>query len=400
MRKVTPTWAQDIDARHESLIALRRDFHRHPELSFQEHRTAEIIAERLHAANLEVRTGIGGTTAVVGILHGDKPGRTIAWRADIDALPLTERLEASFASGSEGIMHACGHDGHTAISITLAELLATRRAELPGTAVFLFQPAEEVFGGARPMIDAGVLNHPRVEEVYGLHLTTQTPVGHVSIRPGPAMASADFYDIEVEGKGGHGAYPHLSVDPITVAANILLGMQNLVSREVAAKEPAVLTVGQIMAGTKHNIIPATATMRGSLRAFNQSVREQVIERLGTFVSSIAHAYQAEAHIAFQGHGCPAVVNHDQQTAFVRRCAAEELGTDVVEDGDLVMASDDMSLFLDERPGCYFRVGIAPTDGAPHPHHAPEFEMHEGGLSVGLRVALSVMLNALRNEPGM
>jgi amidohydrolase len=397
MRKGTLSWAQEIDARHESLIALRRDFHRHPELSFQEHRTAEIIAERLHTAGLEVRTGIGGTTAVVGILHADKPGRTIAWRADIDALPLTERLEAPFVSGSEGIMHACGHDGHTAIGIVLAEILAARRAELPGTAVFLFQPAEEVFGGARPMIDAGVLNHPRVEEVYGLHLTTQTPVGHVAIRPGPAMASADFYDVEVEGKGGHGAYPHLSVDPITVAANILLGMQNLVSREVAAKEPAVLTVGQIVAGTKHNIIPATATMRGSLRTFNQSVREQVIERLGTFVSSIAHAYQAEAHIAFQGHGCPAVVNHDQQTTFVRRCAVEELGADVVEDGDLVMASDDMSLFLEERPGCYFRVGIAPTDGVPHPHHAPEFAMHEGGLPVGLRVALSVMLNALRKE---
>lgn len=392
MSKTTLEWSQEIDARQESLVALRRDFHRHPELSLQEHRTAEIIAERLHAANLEVRTGIGGT-GVLGILHGDKPGRTIAWRADIDALPLTELLEAPFASGTSGVMHACGHDGHTAIALTLAEILAARRAEVPGTAVFIFQPAEEIFGGAKPMLDAGVLDQPRVEEVYGLHLTTQTPVGHVGVRPGPSMASADFFDIEVEGKGGHGAYPHLSIDPITVAANILLGMQNLVSREIAAKEPAVLTIGQIVAGTKHNIIPATAVMRGSLRTFNQSVREQVVERLGTFVSNIAQAYQAEAHLSFQGDGCPTVINHSKESDFVRQCAVDELGSAAVEDGDLVMASDDMSLFLQARPGCYFRVGIAPV-GVPRPHHAPEFEMNEGGLPVGLRVALNVMLSAL------
>jgi amidohydrolase len=394
MSKTTLEWIQEVERRQESLIALRRDFHRHPELSFQEQRTAQIIAERLYAAGLEVRTGIGATTAVMGILHGDKSGRTIAWRADIDALPLTELLQAPFVSGTPGVMHACGHDGHTAIALTLAEILASRRAEVPGTAVFLFQPAEEVFGGAKPMIAAGVLDNPRVEEVYGLHLTTQTPVGHVSIRPGPAMASADFFDVEIQGKGGHGAYPHLSIDPITVAANILLGMQNLVSREVKAQEPAVLTVGQIVAGTKHNIIPASATMRGSLRTFSELVRHQVVERLGTFVTNIAQAYQAEARLAFQGEGCPTVVNHASQTTFVHHCAVDELGAEAVEDGDYVMASDDMSLFLRERPGCYFRVGIAPS-GPPRPHHAPEFEMNEAGLPVGLRVGLNVMLSALR-----
>ena len=394
MSTISQPWSQEIGQRRDSMVALRRDFHRHPELSFKEHRTAEIIAERLHRAQLEVRTGIGGT-GVMGILHGDTPGRTIAWRADIDALPLIEKLDAPFASATEGVMHACGHDGHTAIAITLAEILAARRAEMPGTAVFLFQPAEEVFGGAKPMIDAGVLDNPRVDEVYGLHLTTQMPVGQVSVRPGPSMASADFFDVEVQGKGGHGAYPHLSVDPITVAANILLGMQNLVSREIAAQEPAVLTVGQIVAGTKHNIIPAAATMRGSLRTFNQIIREQVIERLGTFVTNIAHAYQAEAHLSFQGAGCPPVINHDEQSAFVHRCAVDAIGADMVIDGDLVMASDDMSLFLQQRPGCYFRVGIAPVGGPPRPHHAPEFEMNEAGLPAGLHVALSVMLNALQ-----
>jgi amidohydrolase len=394
MSTISQPWPQEIGQRRDSMVALRRDFHRHPELSFKEHRTAEIIAERLHRAQLEVRTGIGGT-GVMGILHGDTPGRTIAWRADIDALPLIEKLDAPFASATEGVMHACGHDGHTAIAITLAEILAARRAEMPGTAVFLFQPAEEVFGGAKPMIDAGVLDNPGVDEVYGLHLTTQMPVGQVSVRPGPSMASADFFDVEVQGKGGHGAYPHLSVDPITVAANILLGMQNLVSREIAAQEPAVLTVGQIIAGTKHNIIPAAATMRGSLRTFNQIIREQVIERLGTFVTNIAHAYQAEAHLSFQGAGCPPVINHDEQSAFVHQCAVDAIGANMVVNGDLVMASDDMSLFLQQRPGCYFRVGIAPVGGPPRPHHAPEFEMNEAGLPTGLHVALTVMLNALQ-----
>ncbi len=394
MSKTTLTWSEELSARHDDLVALRRDFHRHPELSNQEHRTAEIIAERLHAAGLDVRTGVGGSTAVVGVLHGDQPGRTIAWRADIDALPLTEILDAPFTSGTSGIMHACGHDGHVAIGISLAELLAARRAEMPGTAVLLFQPAEEVFGGARPMIQAGALENPHVEQVYGLHLTTQTPGGHVAVRSGPCMASADFFDIEVRGKGGHGAFPHLSKDPITVAANILLGMQNLVSREVAAKEPAVLTVGQIISGTKHNIIPVTATLRGSLRTFNAEVREQVMERLGAFVTNIAHAYEAEAHLSFADEGCPTVVNHDAESAFVHRCAVEEVGADCVGEADMMMGSDDMSLFLEERPGCYFRVGIAPDDGIQRPHHAPEFEMNEIGLPVGLRVALNVMLNAL------
>src|SRR5437899_4417106 len=308
MSKTTPEWAEEIARRLDGLVALRRDIHRHPELSFEERRTAEIIAERLHAAKLEVRTGFA-RTGVLGVLRGDRPGRTIAWRADIDALPLSESLDLPFVSATPGVMHACGHDGHAAIGITLAEMLAARRREVPGTAVFLFQPAEEIFGGAKPMIDAGALDDPRVAEVYGLHLTTQAPVGQVTVRPGPAMASADFFDVEIAGRGGHGAYPHLSVDPITVAANILLGMQNLVSREIAAQETAVLTVGQIVAGTKHNIIPATAVMRGSLRTFNPVVRDQVVERLGAFVTNIAHAYQAEAHLTFQGDGCPTVVNH-------------------------------------------------------------------------------------------
>jgi amidohydrolase len=328
------------------------------------------------------------------VLHGDRPGPTIAWRADIDALPLTELLEAPFSSGTPGVMHACGHDGHTAIAITMADILAARRAEMAGTAVFLFQPAEEVLGGARPMIEAGALDNPRVDEVYGLHLTTLQPVGQVQVRPGPSMASADTFTVEVQGAGGHGAMPHLSIDPITAAANILLGMQALVAREVPAQDTAVLTVGQIVSGTKGNIIPDRAIMRGTLRAFEQSVRDHLVSRLGSFAADIAKAYRAQATTRFDGGSCPAVVNHAKETEFVRTCAVDELGAEAVTDGRVVMASDDMSLFLRERPGCYFRVGIASATGPARPHHAPEFEMNEAGLPVGLRVGLAVMRAAL------
>ena len=393
MKKTSPSFGQEIDARLDSLVALRRDFHRHPELSFHERRTAEIIAERLHKAKLEVRTGLAGT-GVVGVLHGDRPGRTIAWRADIDALPLTEKLDAPFCSGTDGVMHACGHDGHTAIAITLAEILAARRAEMPGTAVLIFQPAEEVLGGAKPMIAAGVLDNPRVEEVYGLHLTTQMRAGTVMVRPGPNMASADAITVEVTGTGGHGAYPHLSVDPVTAAAHILIGMQHLVAKEVSAQETAVLTIGQIVAGTKNNIIPASAVMQGTLRTFADSVREQILARLPAFAADMARAYRADARVTFGDMSCPTVINPERETVFVQQCAEAELGAERVGHGHAVMASDDMTYFLRERPGCYFRVGIAPADGRNAPHHAPGFEMNEDGLPAGLRVGLNVMLNAL------
>src|SRR5439155_677534 len=297
------------------MVALRRDFHRHPELSFTEQRTSHIIAERLTTAGLEVKAGIA-RTGVVGILRGDPPGKTIAWRADIDALPLTETLRAPFASGTPGVMHACGHDGHTAIAITAAEILAARRKELPGTAVFIFQPAEEVLAGAKPMIEAGVLERPRVDEIYGLHLTTQDKTGTVNVRRGPTMASGDGFNVEVTGKGGHGAYPHLSVDPMTAAAHILIGMQSLVTKEVAAKETVVLSVGQITAGTKNNIIPEKAIMRGTLRTFDMDVRERMLGRLQSFTSDMARAYRAEAQVELT-MGCPPVVNPERETELVR-----------------------------------------------------------------------------------
>ena len=396
-RKGEMTWSEALGTRHDGMIELRRDLHRNPELSMAEHRTAEVIAERLQAAGLEVRTGLettGAETAVVGVLRGERPGPTIAWRADIDALPLDEIPDLPFKSVTPGAMHACGHDGHTAIAVTLAEALAGRRAEMPGTAVFLFQPGEEVFGGAAPMIAAGVLDDPHVEAVYGLHLTTQSPAGKVWVHPGPSMASADFFNIEVRGMGGHGAFPHFSRDPITIAAHIVVGLQHLVAREISAQETAVLTVGQIESGTKNNIIPETAILRGSLRTYNQTVREQVLARLESFAGAIAEAHRAEAVLGFEAGSTPALVNPSDQTAFIRGCLEESMGHGAVETSRPVMASDDMALFLEARPGCYFRVGIGAPGQPVVPHHNPNFLMDEAGLPVGLKVALHVMLRAL------
>ena len=391
--KQAGSFATDVEARRDDLVALRRDFHQHPELSFDERRTSEIIADRLHKAGLEVRTGIA-RTGVIGVLRGDQPGRTIAWRADIDALPLDETLDLPFRSSTKDVMHACGHDGHTAVGITMAEVLAARRGTLPGTIVFLFQPAEEVFGGAAPMIEAGALDDPHVDEVFGLHFTTRTQTGLVAVRPGPVLASADFFDVDVRGEGGHGAYPHLSVDPITVAANVTLGLSHLVAREVAAHHTAVLTVGQITGGTKHNIIPAVATMRGSIRAFDPGVRAQLKRRLADYARDIARAYRADVAVTFQADGCPAVVNHEAPTAFVADRVAATMGADTLTTDAVSMASDDVSLFLQKRPGCYFFIGAAPDSGPPRPHHAPEFEMNERALPIGLRAGLEVVSAAL------
>jgi amidohydrolase len=393
-----PDICSDLQRHGDDLIALRRDLHRHPELSHAERRTSALVADRLHAAGLEVTTGVAGT-GVVGVLRGDCPGRTIAWRADMDALPLHEAVDSPFRSVTSDVMHACGHDGHTAIAVVVAEVLAARRAQVPGSAVFLFQPAEEVFGGAQPMIDAGVLDRHGIEEVYGLHLTSRLPVGRIEARAGVSMASADFLEIEVKGRGGHGAAPHLAVDPIAIAAQLLVGLQQVVTSTVPVQHAAVLTIGQFTAGTAPNIIPERAVLRGSLRTLRAEDRAAVLERLDAYVQAVATAQRAQATIRCLGAGCPPLVNHAQPTALVCSCADGELGAGGVEPGEPVLASDDMSLFLEHRPGCYFRVGAAP-EGRPGPsHHSPDFEIHEGGLGVGARVAAQVLLRALGTATG-
>lgn len=384
---------EDLLSRSGDLIAMRRDLHRHPELGFEEHRTAELVAERLSRAGLEVTCGLAGT-GVMGILHGDRPGRTIAWRADMDALPLSEASDSPYRSLTDEVMHACGHDGHTAIGVILAEVLAKHRASLPGTAVFLFQPAEEVFGGARAMLEAGLLETSGIEEIYGLHLTSRLPVGRIEAPTGLSMASADFLEIEIRGRGGHGADPSQTVSPIAIAAELLAGLPRLVSDALGPDHTATLTICQLAAGTAPNIIPELATMTGSLRALDPGDRRALLDHLARTVKETA-AGSGGRGVLRTPSCCPPLVNHEAQTAHVHACASAIVGDAAVEAGAPVLASDDMSLFLQERPGCYFRVGAALPGRPELPHHSAEFDIDEGALTVGARVAAAAILGAMR-----
>lgn len=386
-------WLQAAETRKDELIALRRDFHRYPELSFQELRTAEMVAHHLRKAGLDVRSGVA-KTGVVAVLRGEKPGRTAAWRADMDALPLSEKAGPRFASIHSGVMHACGHDGHTAIAVMLAQTMAADRIDLPGTAVFIFQPAEEIGSGAAAMVYAGALENPRVDAVFGLHLVTKLPPGHIALRAGPVLAAADYFSVEVKGRGGHGALPHQTIDPIPVAAHLVLGMENLIAREVPARESVVLTVGQIAAGSTHNIIPASATIRGTLRTLNPQWRKRLRQRLPQFVNGLAEAFRAEAEFTYDEAAIPAVINNEAETVCARRAATAVLGEQAVGEAEPAMTSDDIGVFLAERPGCYFWAGIGPSSGDPPPHHSPEFVMNEDGLMPALKTALAVMHQAL------
>ena len=278
----------------ERLIELRRDFHRHPELAHQEHRTAGIVAEHLRRLGLdEVRTGVG-QTGVVGVLKGGRPGRTVMLRADMDALPLTEADRGqAYQSVNQGTHHACGHDGHTAILLTTAELLVARRREVPGTVTFVFQPAEERVGGAEGMIADGALE-PRPDACFGLHLWNDLEVGRVDARAGPVYASSDAFDITLSGPGGHGAMPHQVPDPVVASAQLIVALQTLVSRDSPPMEPAVLTIGSIHGGTAPNIIPTRVELQGTLRVFDPAVRERLLARAREQVSCIAAAFRVEA----------------------------------------------------------------------------------------------------------
>jgi amidohydrolase len=276
----------------EQVVLDRRHLHAHPELGFQEHRTAQFVAERLRTLGIEVQTGVAGT-GVVGLIRGGQPGKTVMLRADIDALPIQEQNDVPYRSTVPGVMHACGHDGHTAILLNTARLLVERRQNLAGTVKLVFQPCEEVFpGGAVAMIKAGVLESPRVDAAFGLHLWQSLPLGMISALPGPTMAAADIFTLRITGRAGHGAMPELCVDAVLVAAQVIVALQTIVAREVKPIEAAVVTVGTITAGTASNIIAETAVLTGTVRALDEGVRVHLARRIEEIATGIAHAMRA------------------------------------------------------------------------------------------------------------
>jgi amidohydrolase len=388
----------DIARRRPELVELRRRFHEHPELSFAEHETARTIAARLRASGLEVTDGVGGT-GVVGLLRGTAAGadagRTLLVRADIDALPVEEANDVPYRSRAPGVMHACGHDGHTAIALTLAELLADRRDQLLGTIKFAFQPAEERVGGAAPMIRDGVMENPHVDAVIGLHLWSPARVGDVIVQAGPFFASADMFRLTIRGRGGHGAMPHLNVDPIVAAAQIVIAAQTLVSRETSPFHTAVVTFGEIHGGSASNIVADEVRLSGTIRAYDARDREHLSRRLGEVARGIATSLRAEVEYEI-GPGCQACVNDAAITELVRRAAEAAVGVERIPAGDgRQSVSDDMALFLDAAPGCYFLVGAGnPERGITAPHHSPRFDIDEDSLPIGVEVLARAALEYL------
>jgi len=404
---------QDAAAIQPKLLAWRRDIHEHPELSNREFRTSKLVADQLKALGLEVHTGIAHT-GVAAVLRGDLPGPTIALRADMDALPVTEQVDLPFKStvttdyrGQQtGVMHACGHDAHTAILLSAAEILAAHRKELPGTILFIFQPAEEGApegeqGGAPLMLAEGLFDIVKPEAVFGLHVISTMHSGYIGYRPGPFMAGSDFFRIVVTGKQTHGAQPWNGVDPIVVASQIVTGLQTIVSRQLDITDvPSIVTVGAIKGGVRYNIIPDSVEMLGTFRTFRPAVREEVIERIRRTVENIAAASGATAEFTLGDAPNPATINDEKLT---RRMVPvlERVAPGKVRELSLQTVSEDFAFYEQRVPGLFFWVGVTATDtdlATAPANHSPRFTVDEGGLVTGLRAMLSVALDYLEHGP--
>ena len=369
---------EEANTLFESMRALRRDFHRHPELGFQEVRTSSIVAQTLRELGLEVTTGIG-KTGVVGMLEGQRAGPVVLLRFDMDALPVHEETGADYASQNPGVMHACGHDGHTAVGLTVAKLLYAHSQNMAGSVKLVFQPAEEGLGGAQAMIDDGVLESPSPDFALALHLWNEKPLGWLGIHAGPVMAASEIFKVSLTGKGGHGASPHLSVDPVLAAAHVVTALQGIVSRNIAPLEAAVVSVTSIRGGEAFNVIPSTVEMLGTIRTFLPEVRQRVLERFPQIVEGVAGGMGCQANVEITSI-TPAVVNEARIAQGVEEAARQLWPGQPVDRDFQSMVSEDMALMMQRVPGCYFFVGSAnPAKGLDAPHHHPRFNIDEDAL---------------------
>ena len=380
----------------DEVIATRRDLHAHPELGFEEIRTAGIVAGRLRELGYDVHEGIG-VTGVVGVMRGVRPGKTIMLRADMDALPLTEESAHPYASQVPGAMHACGHDGHVAILLGAARAVAERSSELAGRLVLCFQPAEEGKGGAKAMVEEGMLDRFGVERAFGLHLFSQLPTGVLGFREGPFYASSDSIEIRIDGRGGHGAAPHLSVDPILVAAEFVASVQKVVSRQVDPIEPAVVTIGAIHGGTTHNVIPSSVTLLGTVRAFNPTVRERMAERIERVLRGVCETSGATYTFDYQWR-YPVTSNDSAQTQYAKLLAERTFGSERVFASEKHMGAEDFSFFAERVPACMFLLGSASDPSTSFPHHHGKFDIDEAALETGVRMMTALALNAPERAP--
>lgn len=380
--------------------SLRRDFHIHPELGFREIRTGGIVAKELEALGIEVTKGVG-KTGVVGLLEGAKPGPTLLLRFDMDALPIVEETGAEYASQNPGVMHACGHDGHTAIGLTVAKMLHQHRDELAGTIKFCFQPSEEgnngeEIGGNEMMIRDGVLDAPHVDMTLSLHLWNEKPLGWLGIAAGPVMAGAEIFTIKITGKGGHGAIPQQTVDPVVAAGQIIGALQTIVSRNVAPLETAVVSITTVSAGTAFNVIPQTAELTGTIRTFDLGVRQKVVERFAQIARGVGEGLGCQVDVEVK-RMTPALINDDGIAARVQNAARSVLSESQLDTSAYItMGAEDMAFMQEKVPGCYFFVGS--NDKSRHldyGHHHPKFDFDEEALVRASALMASAAMDVLK-----
>ncbi|MGY8924307.1 MAG: amidohydrolase [Flavobacteriales bacterium] len=398
---------QDILEIEDKLIEWRRDFHQNPELSNREFKTAEKIAKHLTDIGLQVETNIA-KTGVVAILEGDQPGKVIAIRADIDGLPVTERndldfkseVKTTFLNTETGVMHACGHDTHIAILMATAEVLSKHKDKIKGSIKFIFQPAEEgpppgEEGGAKLMIKEGVLENPKVDAIFGLHINSQTPVGTIKYKTGGIMASVERFVINVRGKQTHGSQPWSGVDPILISAKIIDGLQTIISREAElTNEAAVITVGKITSGTRFNIIPESSEMIGTVRTLDPKMREMIEKRMKDMVEGIAKAYGGEASIIFQNN-TSITYNDEELTARILPSLQTVAGEENVIIMKATTGGEDFSFFQEKVPGVYFFLGgMTAGNTESFPHHTPDFMIDESGLLLGVKAFTQISIDYL------
>jgi len=402
--------SEDIQQIESQVIEWRHYFHENPELSNREFNTAKKIAAHLKSLGMEVQTGVA-KTGVVGLLKGDKPGKVVALRADIDGLPVTERNDLSYKSNvvdtflgtKTGVMHACGHDTHIAILMGVAQVLSKHKDKIKGSIKFIFQPAEEgpppgEEGGAKLMVKEGVLENPKVDAIYGLHINSATPVGTITLKPEGIMAAVERFVVTVKGKGSHGSAPWSGVDPILISAKIIDGFQTIISREAYLIEaPAVITVGKITSGTRFNVIPESAELIGTVRTLNPDMRIKIIKRMTEMASDIAKAYGGSATIDWQNNTI-VTYNDPELTTKAISTLKKVAGDNKVLDMKAVTGGEDFSYFQEKIPGVYFFLGgMTPGNTEPFPHHTPDFKIDDAGMLLGVQSLTQLALDYLNHQ---
>ncbi len=380
----------EIKKIEKEIINWRRDFHRYPELGFQEKRTSKVIGELLSSFGLSPKMNVGKTGVVADLNFGNGP--TIALRADMDALPMQETSGLGFASENDGVMHACGHDGHMAMLLGAAKSLSENAHNLNGTVRFIFQPAEEGAGGARYMIEDGCLDN--IDEIYGIHLWNYQPVGEVGVKAGPVLAAADMFDITIKGIGGHGAAPQGTIDTVVVASHLIQAFQTIISRNTNPLESTVVTVGKIQGGHNFNIISDEVKLSGTARAYTEKNRQLIKTRMLEIISGIEKTFSAKISFDYED-GYPPTINHTQQTNNVLEASKKVVG-DKAKSPYLSMGGEDFAYYLQKKPGCFFFVGSAPNKNKlfETPHHCSHFTMDEKALLIGPSIYLNLVDNLL------